>query len=122
MSDKLPLTKNYDNSNNLSSPSSTKYELHKIDPIKKQLDQVKEITVNNIEKVLERGERIEVLVDSSERLQMSSVKFQRNARGLNRAMCYKKIKCYLFVTVIGAFIIYIFAWMICGKASLRHCK
>ena len=38
MSDKLPLTENYDNSHNLNNTSATPYELQNIDPIKKQLD------------------------------------------------------------------------------------
>ena len=33
-----------------------------------QVDQVRNIMVDNIEKVLERGERIELLVDKSEQL------------------------------------------------------
>ena len=126
MSDKIPLTDDCDNtnsnSNNLNSPSATRYELQNIEPIKRQLDEVKQITVNNIDKVLERGEKIEVLVDSSQRLQMSSVKFHRNARGLKRAMCYKKVKCYLFTGSIISLVIYIIAYMACGHANLRHCS
>lgn len=121
MTDKIPLTESNYDSNNLNSPTSTNYELQKIEPIRKQLEEVKKITVDNIDKVLERGERIEVLVDSSERLQTSSLKFQRNARNLKRAMCYRKAKCYILSSGMCLLFIYILAWSICGNATLKHC-
>jgi len=123
MSDKIPLTNSSQNSSSLSpthSPS-TKYELHHIDSIQKQLDEVKQITANNIDKVLERGERIEVLVDSSERLQHHSVQFHKRARNLKKTMCCKKIKLYIFIGCIGSLFIYIMAALICGHSNLKEC-
>ena len=89
MSDRIPLN----TPNNIPPIPSTNYELQNIEPIKQQLEEVKQITVNNIEKVLERGEKIDLLVDSSTKLQQSSVQFHKSSRNLKNSMCYKKVKC-----------------------------
>ena len=114
-------TRNDDHTNPLNSPS-TEYQLQNIDPIKRQLDEVKQITANNIERVLERGDKIDVLVDNSEKLQNSSVQFHRNAKRLKRSMCYRKLKLYIFIIGIVSLIIYIFAAISCGNAKVRECK
>ena len=89
--------------------------------LNQQLDQVKQITVNNIEKVLERGERIDMLVDSTERLQQSSHQFHRQSNRLARAMRWRKYRCYLMVVLLAVLAIYVFAWMICGNGTLKNC-
>lgn len=54
----------------------------KISTMKSDLSDIKGVMVNNIEKVLERGERIELLVDKTDRLNQSSFKFEKTSRQL----------------------------------------
>lgn len=130
MSDITPLTNNSDNSNTFISPTNnqrlnsptTDYKLDKLEPIKKQLEEVKQLTVNNIEKVLERGDQIEVLVDNSEKLQQNSVSFYKSAKRIKNKMCYNKIKWYLFILSVFSLFIYVIAALICGNGTLKHCK
>lgn len=48
--------------------------------VQAQIDSVKEVMVENIERVLERGEKIELLVDKTERLNHQAFKFEKTVR------------------------------------------
>ena len=51
-----------------------------IERVKNQIDEVKDVMVENIEKVLERGEKIELLVDKTDRLNQQAFKFEKTSR------------------------------------------
>ena len=99
----------------------TKGEHRTVDQIHEQLDQVKQITIDNIEKVIERGEHIDMLVEGTERLQQSSHNFHRQSKRLARKMCYRKYRCYAIITAVVILGIYVLAWMICGNGTLKNC-
>jgi vesicle-associated membrane protein 7 len=92
-----------------------------VDQLNAQLDQVKQITIENIEKVIDRGERIDMLVEGTERLQQSSHHFHRQSRSLARSMLYRKYRCYAIIIVLIVLGIYVLAWMICGNGTLKNC-
>ncbi|KAK0593193.1 hypothetical protein LWI29_032642 [Acer saccharum] len=66
--------------------------------------------MDNIEKVLDRGERIELLVDKTENLQFQADSFQRQGRQLRRKMWLQSFKVKVIVggTILSLFII---AWL-----------
>ncbi len=45
-----------------------------------QIDSVKDVMIENIDRVLERGERIELLVDKTDRLNQQAFKFEKTVR------------------------------------------
>jgi hypothetical protein len=55
--------------------------------VQARIDSVKDIMVENIDRVLERGEKIELLVDKTDRLNQQAFKFEKTARGLKNDMC-----------------------------------
>ena len=98
------------------------YHPKDIAPIKQKIEEVKNICVDNIDKVLERGEKIELLVDQSEKLQKTSHQFHKSARSLRNTMMWRKMKCYACLVALISFGIYVLAWIICGHASLKQCR
>jgi vesicle-associated membrane protein 7 len=62
--------------------------------VKGQIEDVKGVMVDNIEKVLARGEKIELLVDKTEQLNQSAKKFQRASKSLKSAMWWKNVKMW----------------------------
>jgi vesicle-associated membrane protein 7 len=54
--------------------------------------QIRTIMVDNIEKVLERGDRIELLVDKTATMQDSSFHFRKQSKRLRRALWMKNFK------------------------------
>ena len=55
-------------------------ELSKVAMVQKQVSEVKNVMMDNIEKVLDRGEKIELLVDKTENLRTQADAFQRTVR------------------------------------------
>lgn len=94
----------------------------KIQQINKQISEVKDQMLNNIDTVLERGERIELLVDKTEVLEQHAFKFQRGAKSLKRHMCLKNLKWTIAAIVILTLVIYIILAIACGGGDLPKCK
>jgi vesicle-associated membrane protein 7 len=82
--------------------------------VKGQIEDVKGVMVDNIEKVLARGEKIELLVDKTEQLNQSAKKFQRASKSLKSAMWWKNVKMWGLIFVITVIIIWLIASFICG--------
>ena len=93
----------------------------KIAKIRQQLGEVKDVMMENIDRVLLRGEKIELLVDKTEILEQHAFKFHRGARTLKRQMCMKNAKWICAITMALALIIYIILAIACGGGSLPKC-
>ena len=95
----------------MSSNSSSNIQLTRIS---ERLEEVKGTMVQTIDNIMERGQKLEVLVDKTDNLESCAFQFNRNARQLRRQMLCKKIKIYS----VGFLSITIFVWflssMICG--------
>ncbi|KAI8030776.1 Vesicle-associated membrane protein 727 [Camellia lanceoleosa] len=89
-------------------------EISKLSKLKTQITEVKGIMMDNIEKVLDRGEKIELLVDKTENLQFQADSFQRQGRQLRRKMWLQNLQMKLMVggTVIALIVI---LWLIACK-------
>ncbi|KAF3788818.1 Vesicle-associated membrane protein 727 [Nymphaea thermarum] len=72
-------------------------EMSKLSKLKAQITEVKGIMMDNIEKVLDRGEKIELLVDKTESLQFQADNFQRQGRQLRRRMWLQNLRLKLIV-------------------------
>lgn len=92
-----------------------------IGAVKSQIEDVKDVMVQNIEKVLERGEKIELLVDKTDRLNQQAFRFESSSRALRRAMYWKKMRCYAIIGVVAVLLIYSAAVSMCGF-DFHHCK
>ena len=55
-----------------------------ITKVRGKIDEVKDVMINNIDQVLKRGEKIELLVDKTEQLNQSAFKFQRQSKVRSR--------------------------------------
>lgn len=86
-----------------------------------KLDDVKNVMIENIEMVLERGEKLELLVDKSEELHQQAFKFQKSARQLKSAMIWKRVKLYTLIFVVVALIIWVITVIACG-ITYSKCK
>jgi hypothetical protein len=56
--------------------------------VQAQIDNVKEVMVENIDRVLERGEKIELLVDKTEKLNQQAFKFEKTVSGVLSCFVY----------------------------------
>ena len=60
--------------------------------VQREMDDVRGIMTRNIEGLLERGERIDLLVDKTDRLGGSAREFRVRSRGLKRQMWWRNVK------------------------------
>ncbi|XP_025086554.1 vesicle-associated membrane protein 4-like [Pomacea canaliculata] len=77
--------------------------------LEEQVSEVTHLLKNNVEKVVERGERIDVLQSRSEGLQASSSNFSRRATQVRRTMCWQnfRLNCIIALVVLGIIVVII---------------
>lgn len=86
-----------------------------------EIDNVRGIMSQNIETLLERGERIDLLVDKTDRLGGSASEFRIRSRGLRREMWWKNVKLMVLLTAVIIFLIYLFVGFGCGLPGWQKC-
>jgi len=70
--------------------------------LQSQVDEVRGVMTQNIEKVLQRGENLEDLMDKTTDLEIHSMAFKKTARQVHRKMWWKntKMMCILGIVVV----------------------
>ncbi len=71
----------------------------------RDIEDVRGIMSKNIEGLLERGERIDLLVDKTDRLGGSAREFRVRSRGLKRKMWWKNVKLMSLLAVVVLLIV-----------------
>lgn len=87
----------------------------------REIEGVREIMTENIERVLERGERIDLLVDKTDRLGTTARDFRVRSRGLRRRMWWKNIKLMVLLVLVVIFLLYLFVGFGCGLPAWGRC-
>lgn len=93
----------------------------KISTLQTEVDQVKDIMVANIEVLIDRGEKLDLLVDKTEHLSASSVTFRNTSRNLQRVMWWKNMKLTVGVGLGIIVFLYIVISMSCGGLAWQGC-
>jgi vesicle-associated membrane protein 7 len=89
--------------------------------INQNIRDVQEIMMQNIEKIIARGEKIEILVAKSEELEVNAKVFKKKANSAKKHFCIEHFKIILLVIVIVIAIIVISVILMCGT-DLHKCK
>jgi len=85
-----------------------------------ELAQVKDIMVQNVEQILSRGERIELLVDKTDTMASQATAFRRGARTVRRSMWWKNTRVLGLSVVVALVLLWIIIAQFCG-AGLNQC-
>ncbi|KAG0226567.1 Vesicle-associated membrane protein [Mortierella sp. GBA43] len=101
---------------------STNPNVDKIRQVQGEIEQVKDVMVHNIERVLERGERIELLVDKTDNLNQQAYAFKKRSVNLKRAMWYKNMKLTLALAGVILFLVYLIYCAACGFPFGSSCR
>mmetsp|Transcript_20280 Transcript_20280/g.49790 ORF Transcript_20280/g.49790 Transcript_20280/m.49790 type:complete len:234 (-) Transcript_20280:297-998(-) len=64
----------------------------KLRHIKEEVTEVRQVMVENIERILDRGDKIELLVDKAEDLNEQATKFKRSGHQLKNKMWWSQVK------------------------------
>ena len=93
----------------------------KMSAVQSELDSVTGTMRQSIEKVLERGEKIESLEIQSESLMSSSSAFRSNATQLHRVHWWQQQKQKLAVVAVVCLVLFIIASSACGGLAFPDC-
>ncbi|KAG8481109.1 hypothetical protein CXB51_025854 [Gossypium anomalum] len=88
-------------------------EISKLAKVKAQVSEVKGVMMENIEKVLDRGEKIELLVDKTENLRSQAQDFRQQGTKIKRKMWIENMKMKLIVFGIVLALVLIIVLSIC---------
>ncbi|CAG8564957.1 690_t:CDS:2 [Funneliformis caledonium] len=89
----------------------------KIKQVHGEIEQVRDVMVHNIERVLERGERIELLVDKTDTLNQRAFAFKKRSTALRRSMWWKNTKLMILLGFVIVLLIYFVISLACGFPS-----
>jgi len=90
------------------------FEQDKLSTVHNQLDEVKGIMVQNIDKVLERGNRIEVLMEAADDLGTSADHFRMKSTKLKNAMWRRNLALLCVLVAIIVVVVIVVVWLACG--------
>ncbi|KAK9145979.1 hypothetical protein Sjap_005882 [Stephania japonica] len=88
-------------------------EINKIAKVKAQVSEVKGVMMENIEKVLDRGEKIELLVDKTDNLRSQAQDFRQQGTKMRRKMWWQNMKMKLIVLAIFIVLVLIIILSVC---------
>ncbi|GAB2287163.1 hypothetical protein Dimus_021547 [Dionaea muscipula] len=88
-------------------------EMNKLAKVQAQISEVKGVMMENIEKVLDRGEKIELLVDKTDNLRNQAQEFRQQGTKIRRKMWFQNMKIKLIVLGIIIALILIIVLSVC---------
>lgn len=92
-----------------------------ISNVQSEIENVRGIMSENIERVLGRGDRIDLLVDKTDMLGGSANEFRVRSKGLRRRMWWKNVNLTALLVVVVIFLIYLFVGFGCGLPGWQKC-
>lgn len=87
-----------------------------------EVEEVRQLILDNINKVLHRGDKINLLVDQTDRLTTSSSVFQKRAQSIKKKMWLSKTKFWILVGVGVVVLVYILIGVECGLPFYASCR
>ncbi|XP_059406815.1 vesicle-associated membrane protein 8-like [Carassius carassius] len=89
-------------------------DVDKVKTLQSQVDGVKDIMTQNVDRILARGERLDDLMGKSEDLQAGAQNFRHTSQKVARAYWWKNVKLIVVIVVIVLIIILIVIFLATG--------
>jgi len=86
----------------------------KVTRVQNKIDEVKDVMLENIDHILERGEKLEDLAVKTNELDASAAQFQQSAHEVKKAMWWKNMKMWILLIVVVLVVILIILFIACG--------
>lgn len=92
-----------------------------INRMRGEISQVRSVMIDNIDKVLERGDRLDLLVDKTTTMQGNTVRFKRQARRYRSTTWWRNVKLTAALILLLLVIVYIALFFVCHGFTLPTC-
>uniref|UniRef100_A0A2P2K6Y2 Uncharacterized protein MANES_03G013400 n=1 Tax=Rhizophora mucronata TaxID=61149 RepID=A0A2P2K6Y2_RHIMU len=93
----------------------------RINRLKGEMSQVRNVMIENIDKVLERGDRLELLVDKTANMQGNTFRFRKQARRLRSTVWWRNVKLTIALIILLLVIVYVVLAFVCHGLTLPTC-
>jgi vesicle-associated membrane protein 7 len=95
-------------------------EISKMAQVQRKVDEVKGIMMQNVEQVLVRGERLDVLVDRTDDLRDQAQQFQRQGTRLRKRMWWQNFRMKIIVAAVVVLLVVVIFLLACFSGG-RNC-
>ncbi|KAK8952948.1 Vesicle-associated membrane protein 711 [Platanthera guangdongensis] len=93
----------------------------RINRIRGEMGQVRNVMIDNIDKVLERGDRLDLLVDKTANMQGNTIRFRRQARRFQSTVWWRNVRLTAALIVLLLIVIYVVLTFVCHGITLPSC-
>lgn len=93
----------------------------RLNRLKGEMTQVRTVMIENIDKVLDRGERLELLVDKTSTLQGNTLRFRKQARRFRSTVWWRNCRLMFTLLIVLLVLIYIVLAFVCHGPLLPSC-
>ncbi|KAF9615227.1 hypothetical protein IFM89_022489 [Coptis chinensis] len=94
----------------------------RLNRLKGEMSQVRNVMIENIDKVLERGDRLELLVDKTSTMQGNTFRFRKQTRRFKNSVWWRNVKLTVAAIVLLLIIIYVVLAFVCHGPLLPSCR
>ncbi|ESW27048.1 hypothetical protein PHAVU_003G169200 [Phaseolus vulgaris] len=93
----------------------------RLNRLKGEMTQVRTVMVDNIEKVLERGGRLELLVEKTSAMNNNTLRFKRQSRRYKNNLWWSNIRLTVALIIVFVIVSYIILAFLCRGLLLTNC-
>ncbi|KAG4959731.1 hypothetical protein AAZX31_13G145000 [Glycine max] len=93
----------------------------RLNRLKGEMTQVRTVMIDNIDKVLERGGRLELLVEKTSAMNSNSIRFKRQSRRYKNNLWWSNVRLTVALVIIFVIVVYIILAFICHGPLLSSC-
>ncbi len=90
--------------------------------VQMQVDEVRNIMVDNISKLVTRQDKLDLMVEQAEELKRDAARFKQGSSTLKRSIWRKNMKLTLIVAAIVAVMVLVLTWLVCGFPDFGTCR
>jgi vesicle-associated membrane protein 7 len=93
----------------------------RINRLQGEMSQVRNVMIENIDKVLARGDRLELLVDKTASMQGNTFRFRKQARRFRNTVRWRNVKLTVALIILLLVIVYVVLAFVCHGPLLPSC-
>jgi len=91
-----------------------KFADNKIAEVNEKVEASKQVMKDNVQKVIDRGDNIETLIEKTDILVQRSDSFRVNTKTLERKLWWKNVKMWIILICVIIFLIWLIFSLVCG--------
>ncbi|XP_075518263.1 vesicle-associated membrane protein 711-like [Primulina tabacum] len=93
----------------------------RINRLRGEMSQVRNVMIENIDKVLDRGDRLELLVDKTATMQGNTLRFRKQTRRFRRTVWWRNVWLTVALVILLLVIVYVVMGFVCHGPTLPSC-